>query len=260
VDYHRPLGRLPLRIGHLGLIVALTAAPLLGCSDGPSVLDTTTSIPTATSSAPTTSTATTAAPTPNSTATTTTTTTTTVPLTGMPLPPEGLLYHGVYPGGITGEESDLTLGDLRSYEQASGKTASWVFFSHNWYEGRAFPLETAEWIREAGSIPYVRLMLRSTSEQYLAEPVFTLQSILDGEFDADLMTWCNSVRDFGTATGSRGTASGTAAARPTVMGTLSKPTAQNDSVTPTGTSSRSAATRVPTTSPGHFMSTGRTGP
>jgi hypothetical protein len=109
-----------------------------------------------------------------------------------------MLYHGTYPGGITGEESDLTLADLRSYETAAGKTASWVFFSHNWYEGRAFPLDTAEWIREAGSIPYIRLMLRSTSEHYLAEPVFTLQSILDGDFDADLAAWCHSARDFGS--------------------------------------------------------------
>jgi len=175
-------------------VCSIAIVLVTGCSTGPSVLDTTTSIPATTSSAPTTSTTTTAA----STTTSTTTTTTTVPLSGVPLPPEGLLYHGVYPGGITGEESDLTVGDLHSYEQASGKTASWVFFSHNWYEGRAFPLATAEWIREAGSIPYVRLMLRSTSEQYVAEPVFPLQSILDGEFDTDLMAWCDSVRDFGS--------------------------------------------------------------
>ena len=57
----------------------------------------------------------------------------------MPMPPDGTLYHGVDPGGITGEESDLTLAHLESYQLAAGKTASWVFFSHNWYEGRAFP-------------------------------------------------------------------------------------------------------------------------
>jgi hypothetical protein len=30
------------------------------------------------------------------------------------LPPPGHLYHGVYPGGRTGEEDDLLLSDLTS--------------------------------------------------------------------------------------------------------------------------------------------------
>jgi len=31
----------------------------------------------------------------------------------VPLPPPGYLYHGVFPGGISGEEDDLSLNDLR---------------------------------------------------------------------------------------------------------------------------------------------------
>lgn len=118
--------------------------------------------------------------------------------TTLPLPPAGQLYHASYPGGVTGEESDITLNDLRAYEAAAGKRAVWVYFSHNWYEGRAFPLETAAWIRTAGSIPYTRLMLRSDSEQGVAEPLFNLQNILDGQFDDDFRNWCASARDFGT--------------------------------------------------------------
>ena len=51
-------------------------------------------------------------------------------------PAAGHWYHGVYPGGITGEEDDLTLGDLHAYETAAGKTAAWVYFSNNWYRDR----------------------------------------------------------------------------------------------------------------------------
>jgi hypothetical protein len=116
----------------------------------------------------------------------------------LPLPPNGSLYQGVFPGGVTGEESDLTLDDLRSYEHAAGKAAAWVYFSHNWYEGREFPLETVTWIREAGSIPYIRLMLRSGWEQNVAEPLFNLQNIIDGQFDEDFRIWCGAARDFGT--------------------------------------------------------------
>ncbi len=114
------------------------------------------------------------------------------------LPLVGQLYHAVYPGGVTGEEDDLTLDDLRSYEQAVGKPAAWVYFSHNWYRDRRFPLAAAAWIREAGSVPYIRLMLRSDSVQDDAEPVFTLQRIIDGDFDDDLRAWASAAGDFGT--------------------------------------------------------------
>src|SRR5574341_1741302 len=118
--------------------------------------------------------------------------------TGIPIPPKGYLYQGVYPGGVTGEEDDLTLKDLRSFENAVGKTAVWVYFSDNWYRSRGFPLETATWIRDAGSIPFIRMMLRSSAEQNQAEPTFTLQNIIDGKFDTDLHAWCASARDFST--------------------------------------------------------------
>ncbi len=117
---------------------------------------------------------------------------------GIPLPPKGYLYQGVYPGGVTGEEDDLTIQDLRSFEDTVGKTAAWVYFSDNWYRSRRFPVETAAWIRQAGSLPFVRLMLRSSAEQDQAEPTFTLQNIIAGKFDTDLQAWCASARDFGT--------------------------------------------------------------
>ncbi len=114
------------------------------------------------------------------------------------VPPAGQLYHAAYPGGVTGEESDLSAEDLRSYEQAAGKSAAWVYFSHNWYQGRDFPLETAAWIRQQGSVPYIRLMLRSDAELGHAEPVFSLERIINGEFDRDLQAWASAARDFGT--------------------------------------------------------------
>jgi len=116
----------------------------------------------------------------------------------IPLPPAGSLYHGVYPGGVTGEEDDLTLADLTAYESASGRTAAWVYFSDNWYHGRAFPSTTATWIRDHGSVPYIRLMLRSSADQNKSEPVYSLSKIISGAFDSDLRAWCDGARDFGT--------------------------------------------------------------
>lgn len=120
------------------------------------------------------------------------------PTSGIIPPPSGDLYHGVYPGGITGEEDDLSLNDLTSYETAAAKRAAWVYFSHNWYAGRSFPLETVTWIRDAGSIPFIRLMLRSSADEDIAEPLYTLQNIIAGQFDEDLRRWFASARDFKT--------------------------------------------------------------
>ncbi len=119
----------------------------------------------------------------------------------IPLPPNGYLYHAVFPGGSfdsTGAEDDITPENLQIYEENAGKSAAWVYFSNNWYNGREFPLETARWIRDKGSIPYIRLMLRSDSAQYLDEPLYTLENILNGDFDEDLLSWFSAARNFGT--------------------------------------------------------------
>lgn len=112
-------------------------------------------------------------------------------------PSEGKLYHGIYPGGVSGEESDLTLQDLTSYEQAIGKEAAWVYFSDNWYEDRTFPSQTIDWIDQAGSTAYVRLMLRDSPELSQPNQIFTIENILNGEFDVDLLQWFEAARAFG---------------------------------------------------------------
>ncbi len=113
-------------------------------------------------------------------------------------PPAGKLYHGVYPGGQSGEEDDITRADVQSYVDTVGQDVAWVYFSHNWYKSRAFPRATAEMIRNAGAVPFIRLMLRSSAEQNVAEPLFTLDAIIAGEFEADLDAWGVAAREFGT--------------------------------------------------------------
>jgi hypothetical protein len=113
-------------------------------------------------------------------------------------PPVGSLLHGVYPAGTTGQEHEITPKSLREYERLAGKSAAWVYFSSNWYASRAFPVATASWIREAGSVPYIRLMLRSDAAQWHAEPLYTLDRIAKGDFDSDLHAWMGAARDFAT--------------------------------------------------------------
>jgi hypothetical protein len=117
---------------------------------------------------------------------------------GIPLPPKDSFYQGVFPGGKSGEEDDITFNDLLDYENVVGKNATWVYFSNNWFRSRKFPTETATWIRNAGSIPYIRLMLRSESKFESTEFVYTPQNIIDGKFDDDLRVWCDDARNFGS--------------------------------------------------------------
>ncbi|MGB8463837.1 MAG: glycosyl hydrolase [Terrimicrobiaceae bacterium] len=114
-------------------------------------------------------------------------------------PPTGKLYHGVYPGGIDGEEDDITLSDVLRYERASGRRVAWVYFSNNWYRSRAFPLATAKWIRAHGAVPYIRLMLRSADHKpEKPERTYSLDAIVAGKFDEDFRVWARSAKAFGT--------------------------------------------------------------
>ena len=104
-----------------------------------------------------------------------------------PLP--GFFYHGVFTAQRGGTRDEITRADMQSYEQTVGKPAAWVYFSNHWFLQRTFPAETAAWIRAAGSVPYIRLMLWSSLEQGQEEKIFTLQRILNGNFDEDFRSW-----------------------------------------------------------------------
>lgn len=123
--------------------------------------------------------------------------------TVLQLPPAGKLYHGVFPGDdpsvANAEEDGVSLGTVESYEKAVGRKVMWVYFSHNWYKGRAFPQSTAAWIRDHGSVPFIRLMLRSSADQNVAEPLYVLNRIVAGDFDEDLRKWGQDAADFATA-------------------------------------------------------------
>ncbi len=112
-------------------------------------------------------------------------------------PPGGTYYHGVYPGGRSGWEDDLTPADLAAYETAAGREAAWVYFSDNWFRDHDFPAATATWIRDHGALPFIRLMLRGRGPAS-GDERFRLQRILDGAFDEDLAAWGAAAADFGS--------------------------------------------------------------
>jgi hypothetical protein len=118
-------------------------------------------------------------------------------------PPTGKFYHGFYYGGVGTDthdpsEHDVTPTDVARYEETVGAKTTWVYFSNNWFESRAFPVELCTWVRQLGKVPYIRLMLRSDVDQKHAEKTFTLEKIIGGDFDRDLRAWASGAKDFGS--------------------------------------------------------------
>ena len=112
-------------------------------------------------------------------------------------PPAGSLYHGVFPGGKSGQEDDITAAETDAYEKASGHKVAWVYFSNNWFKSAAFPTSTCQWIASRGSVPYIRLMLRSDVEPGSEESTFTLKRIITGDFDPQLRAWAKDAARWG---------------------------------------------------------------
>lgn len=110
------------------------------------------------------------------------------------------LYHGVFPGGATtsGSEDEVSLALAREYAAAAGRDAAWIYFSHNWYRGRQFPLAHCRWIRDYGAIPFIRLMLRTNGDNPCPDPEYTLANINSGRYDTDFRAWANAAETFGT--------------------------------------------------------------
>lgn len=112
------------------------------------------------------------------------------------LPPENGIYHSAFPEmGPT--EDVVTLEKIRYFEEITGKKLAWVYFSNNWFKGIKFPKEDCETIVQAGSIPYIRMMPRSDFYSGVEDPVYSLQKILNGNLDQELIQWANDAKEFG---------------------------------------------------------------
>jgi glycosyl hydrolase family 26 len=113
-------------------------------------------------------------------------------------PEAGRLYHGVLPQGTTEADSDVSPVSLDAYEHTVGRKVAYVYFSTDWFRSRAFPANTAGWVRRRGAVPFIRLMMRSQREPLITDPTFTLDRIVAGEFDAHLSAWADAARSFRT--------------------------------------------------------------
>lgn len=139
-------------------------------------------------------------------------------------PKKGMLYHGVHasteenepPAGATcdavyvnRDSIDAYLDAALPYVAEAKRATSWVLFLNDWSkpECRSFPRETCDLIwngnpasnAEDGhhTIPFIYLLTQSHDRSYEPDPIFHLQSIIDGCHDRLIRAWARGARDFG---------------------------------------------------------------
>lgn len=94
-------------------------------------------------------------------------------------PPHGQLYHGVFAGYADDASVEATRRNLEDYRRAVGHDVAWIMVDHEWGRSPEFPSAAVNWISQEGAAAYIRLMLRSTEDQYVFEPKCTLESVAD---------------------------------------------------------------------------------
>ncbi|NJO85979.1 MAG: hypothetical protein HC818_04760 [Synechococcaceae cyanobacterium RM1_1_27] len=92
------------------------------------------------------------------------------------LPSEGQMYAG----------AEGAVDAVARYESAVGQPPAWVYFEHRWEQDPAFPVTTAQQLRQQGSVPYLRLLMPSDAE--------TLAGIPDGEQDEAWSAWLEEIQ------------------------------------------------------------------
>lgn len=98
------------------------------------------------------------------------------------------IYHSAYPD-FGGTEDNVTAERIINFETLANKKIVWAYFSNNWYSNIQFPIEEVNIIKEAGKIPFIRIMPRTNFDEGGPDPNYTMQKIIDGDFDIALTQW-----------------------------------------------------------------------
>ncbi|UJA19691.1 beta-mannanase [Thermoleophilia bacterium SCSIO 60948] len=105
-------------------------------------------------------------------------------------PPDGRIYHAAFPD-FGGAENRVGASSIRRFERLADRPIAWAYFSDNWFDGKIrFPDRDVDEILSADRLPFIRLMARSDFGRG-PDPNFTMHSIADGEWDAELADWCD---------------------------------------------------------------------
>jgi len=98
------------------------------------------------------------------------------------------IYHSAFPD-FGGTEDIVTTERIGNFENLVNKNIVWAYFSNNWYNNIQFPSTEVNTINSAGKIPFIRIMPRTNFEEGGPDPNYSMQKIIDGDFDIALTKW-----------------------------------------------------------------------
>ena len=105
---------------------------------------------------------------------------------------------GVYQGAFVnfgGVEDEVRVQSINDFESLIGKKMVWAMFSNNWgAEGIKFPEKNVKTIRNLGIIPFIRMMPGPDFREGEIDSKYTLQHIIDGNFDDKLRKWASDAK------------------------------------------------------------------
>ncbi len=114
----------------------------------------------------------------------------------------GQIYFGAFPD-FGGSEEKVSAKKIQDFEKLVGHKIFWAYFSQNFYQGLKFPKKEIAEIRQAGAVPFVRLLPHSKAYNDYAynqknfTDKFSLEKILDGKFDAEFRAWAKEAKKDG---------------------------------------------------------------
>lgn len=108
-------------------------------------------------------------------------------------PPQNKIYFGAFPD-FSGPEDNVSKKRINDFEKLIDKKIAWAMFSDNWYNGIVYPKKKIHLISDSGATPYVRMMPRSDEIQGHLEEKFSMQNIIDGKFDTELIAWARATK------------------------------------------------------------------
>lgn len=109
-------------------------------------------------------------------------------------PPKNKIYFGAFPD-FSGTEDNVSKKRISDFEKLIDKKIAWATFSENWYNGISYPKEKIHFIYDSGVIPYIRILPRSYDFQGYEEEVFSMQNIINGQFDKELKAWAKAAKN-----------------------------------------------------------------
>ena len=104
------------------------------------------------------------------------------------------IYHSAYPD-FGGTEDIVTVERINNFETLANKKLLWAYFSNNWYDNIQFPTEAVNTINSVGKIPFIRMMPRSNFDEGGPDLIYTMQKIINGDFDIEIVQWATHAKN-----------------------------------------------------------------